>query len=102
MRGVLTAALVLSLPLCAQPGPKSVPQLTADLKSADTATRLRAVASLADLGDKAAPAIPGLIELLQTEVPPSVAHYAVEDAKSALRTLIRKADTVDFVHGREV
>lgn len=43
-----------------------------------------------------------LLEYLQTEVPDSVAHYAVEQAKKALQTLQRQAFTVDLLHGKEV
>ena len=39
-----------------------------------------------------------LLEHLETEVPDGVAHYAVEQAKKALRTLAREAHTVDFTY----
>ena len=43
-----------------------------------------------------------LLEHLETEVPDGVAHYAVEDAKKALRTLSRQAYTVDFTFQRSL
>lgn len=43
-----------------------------------------------------------LMDYIQEEVPPTVMHYAVEDAKDALRTLLRNANDINFMHGREV
>lgn len=43
-----------------------------------------------------------LLDYLQEQVPPSVAHWAVENGKKAARDLVRQAITIDFLHGREV
>lgn len=41
-----------------------------------------------------------LLARLEHEVPNSVAHYAVEDAKKALKVLKKQAYTIDYFHGR--
>lgn len=40
-----------------------------------------------------------LLKVLEEDVPSGVAHYAVEGAKKALRTLVREAHTINYFYG---
>ena len=42
-----------------------------------------------------------VLDFLQEEVPPNVMHWAVEGAKPAMRDLIRMADDINFMRGRD-